>query len=91
MPADAPVADAVASAEVIELDVRHLPAPEPMVRILDALASLGDGQALLARTPCRPQPLIDRLATMGYHVDVAVAAAGDAWVLIAPEDGRAGD
>ena len=72
------------------MDLRHLPAPEPMVRILDALASLADGQALLARTPCRPGPLLQRLGAMGYRVDVAVAPGGDAWVYIIHADGLAG-
>ncbi len=78
------------SVEVLEMDLRHLPAPEPMVRILDALASLADGQALLARTPCRPEPLLQRLEAIGYHADVAVAPGGDAWVYIIPLDGLAG-
>lgn len=78
------------AAEVLEMDLRHLPAPEPMVRILDALASLADGQALLARTPCRPGPLLQRLGAMGYRVDVAVAPGGDAWVYIIHADGLAG-
>jgi hypothetical protein len=79
-----------ATGDVIELDLRHLCAPEPMVRILDVLSSLADGQSLLARTPCRPQPLLERLGAMGYHVDVVVAAGGDAWVYIIPDDGIAG-
>lgn len=77
-------------ADVIELDLRHLRAPEPMVRILDVLSSLNDGQSLLARTPCRPQPLLEHLGAMGYQVDVVVAAGGDAWVYITPDDGIAG-
>jgi len=76
--------------EAIELDLRHLPAPEPMLRILDALADLVAGQVLIALTPCRPQPLLDRLALLGYRAEVVVAAGGDAQVRIALDDGRAG-
>lgn len=76
--------------EVVELDLRHLCAPEPMVRILNTLSSLAAGQSLLARTPCRPQPLLDRLGAMGYQFDVVVAAGGDAWVHIVPDDGFTG-
>lgn len=78
------------TADVIALDLRHLSAPEPMVRILERLASLADGQSLLARTPCRPQPLLERLGVMGYRFDVAVTATGDAWVRIFPGHGVAG-
>lgn len=76
--------------DVIELDVRGLPAPEPMVRILEALDGLRDGQALLARTPCHPRPLLDRLARMGFRADVVVEPAGDARVLIVCNDAAAG-
>lgn len=86
-PAHAAMPDA---AEVVTLDLRHLPAPEPMVRILDALPSLGAGRTLLARTPCRPVPLLERLKAMGFRADVVVAAAGDAWVRISADDGIAG-
>lgn len=75
-------------ATVIELDLRHLPAPEPMARILDALSLLGDGMTLLARTPCHPLPLLRHLHAHGYRTDVAVTAAGDAWVHIFADDGR---
>ena len=70
------------SALVIELDLRHLPAPEPMQCIIEALDALHHGQCLLARTPCRPQPLLDWLALEGYRVVVTVAPAGDAQVQI---------
>lgn len=85
-PVDPVAADAV---DVFELDLRHLPAPQPIVRILEALATLDDGQSLTAHTPCRPQPLLERLEADGYHVDVVAAPAGDAWVRISAGDGRA--
>ena len=75
--------------EAIELDLRQLPAPEPMVRILDALDDLAAGQMLVARTPCRPQPLLDRLARLGYRCDVLVEPSGEAIVSITLDDGRA--
>ena len=76
-----------ASIETIELDLRHLSAPEPMVLIFDALADLVAGQVLIARTPCRPQPLLDRLARLGYRSDVVVEPSGDAIVSITLDDG----
>lgn len=71
----------------VKLDLRDLPAPEPMHRILEALESLPEGRSLLARTPCRPQPLLDLLNARGYRVIMIESAAGDAWVQIfSPDD-----
>ncbi len=75
---------------LVELDVRHLPAPEPMVRILEAMSELGEGCTLLARTPCNPVPLLRHLHSRGYRTQVSVAAAGDACVYIFADLGRAG-
>lgn len=50
----------------VQLDLRHLPPPEPMQRILDALPALLPGQRLRALTPCRPAPLLPLLAERGY-------------------------
>ncbi len=77
--------------DALEMDLRHLPAPEPMLRILQALPSLAPGRSLVARTPYRPQPLLDRLQPLGYRVEVVVSAAGDAWVHIVAGDGITGD
>lgn len=73
--------------DALPLDLRHLPAPEPMQRILEALEALDPGQTLVARTPCRPTPLIERLKADGYQVAVAVTPTGDAWVQISSGDG----
>ncbi len=40
------------------LDLRDLPAPEPMERILGACASLAPGAAIAARTPRLPRMLL---------------------------------
>jgi hypothetical protein len=60
-----------------------------MQRILDALPTLAAGQVLIARTPCRPVPLIARLEADGYRVAVTVAATGDACVHVVADDGLA--
>ncbi len=83
----APEQDMMLNIVPIELDLRQLPAPEPMVRIFDALPDLVTGQALIARTPCWPQPLLDRLAIMGYRADVLVEPSGEAIVSITLGDG----
>ncbi|WP_147652640.1 DUF2249 domain-containing protein [Vulcaniibacterium gelatinicum] len=86
MPILRPLPDTPAA---LELDLRHLPPPEPMRRILDALAALPAGQVLVARTPCHPVPLLERLHADGYRVAVEVAPAGDATVRIMADDDRA--
>lgn len=48
------------------LDLRHLPPPEPMQRILDALGALPPGACLHALTPHRPGPLLPMLERQGY-------------------------
>lgn len=55
----------------LHLDLRELAPPEPMERILDALAVLERGQCIEALTPWRPALLLPILDEMGYvwHVD----------------------
>ena len=77
--------------DVVTLDLRDLPAPEPMLRILAALEDLQPDQTLLARTPMRPEPLLVHLRSSGYAVDVEVATTGGADVRIWRNHGRAGD
>ena len=45
----------------IEVDARGLEPPEPLVKILEALAALPDGARLRARTDRRPMHLYERL------------------------------
>jgi Uncharacterized conserved protein (DUF2249) len=47
------------------LDLRALEAPEPLQRILEAVARLAPGQALLARTPRPPHMLFPQLEHRG--------------------------
>ena len=54
------------SAETIEVDARHLEPPQPMVRILEALARLPEGASLRARTDRRPIHLYSHLEERGY-------------------------
>lgn len=67
---------------IIKLDLRGLPPPRPMQRILDALDEIQGGQLLEARTPCWPLLLIERLQNEGYHIEGSVEAAGDAVIMI---------
>jgi len=50
----------------IEVDARGLEPPQPMVKILEALADLPEGATLCARTDRRPMHLYAQLEVRGY-------------------------
>jgi len=52
---------------VKRLDLRDLPAPEPMQRALQAAEALEPGQALEVLTPLLPAPLLEALDARGLH------------------------
>lgn len=76
------------------LDLRLLPAPEPLQRILAELEQLPRHAQLVALTPQWPAPLLDLLDAHGYayHLwalpdhgtGIAICHAADAWLLKAP-------
>ena len=53
-------------ANTIELDVRGLEPPEPLVRVIEALDMLPAGERLLLKIDCRPLPLYRILECNGY-------------------------
>ncbi|WP_337245626.1 DUF2249 domain-containing protein [Luteimonas sp. gir] len=66
----------------IRLDLRDLPPPEPMERILDALVTLSPGHWLDASTPMRPVPLWALLARDGFAWRLLHEAPGHARMAI---------
>lgn len=54
------------AAEVIQLDVRGLEPPQPMMRVLETLAALPDDATLQAITDRRPIHLLDQLEARGF-------------------------
>ncbi len=58
----------------ISLDLRGLPPPEPMTRILDELARLAPGARLRALLPHEPLPLYPLLEQRGYAWQVTALA-----------------
>lgn len=56
-------------AEVIELNARGLEPPQPMVKILEALATLPAGTELHARTDRRPMHLYPQLEERGFTAE----------------------
>lgn len=57
-----------------ELDLRHLAAPEPMLRALAAADALAPGEAVVIIAPMLPRPLLMELAQSGYHAEPEAAA-----------------
>ncbi|HEX6989330.1 MAG TPA: DUF2249 domain-containing protein [Bacillota bacterium] len=49
------------------LDNRGLEPPEPMVRVLDTLSTLADGDVLVVHNDRRPMFLFPRLDALGYR------------------------
>ena len=71
------------------LDLRNLPAPEPMERILEAVESLVPGKHIQALTPFWPAPLLPILelqgcawrrepSPSGHHAHITIFLRGDA-------------
>lgn len=69
---------------VVDVDARGLEPPEPMVRILEALARLAAGQELLARTDRRPLHLYPQLEARGYTGTTEEKSDGSFVTLIRP-------
>jgi hypothetical protein len=63
------------------LDVSDLPAPEPLERVLDALADLPEGDSLKVRFPMEPMLLYTMLRGMGLAWE-RVPSDGDAVELV---------
>ncbi|PWK85777.1 DUF2249 domain-containing protein [Fulvimonas soli] len=71
-----------AAAGPAPLDLRRLPAPEPLQRALAAADALLPGQSLRVLTPLLPAPLLDALAQRGLHARAEPLAEGGAQVTI---------
>lgn len=54
------------NADILELDVQNLPPPEPLERVLEALAGLAPGQRLRLLIDREPHPLYDILDARGF-------------------------
>ncbi len=68
-------------ASLLELDVRSLEPPEPMVRILCALEELAPQQTLRARTDRRPLHLLPELEARGVQFSCDVQPDGS-WITL---------
>ena len=63
-------AEAPASPREVELDLRELAPPEPMVRILECLESMDADERLVALTPFYPENLFPVLEERGFRWEV---------------------
>ncbi|WP_257389502.1 DUF2249 domain-containing protein [Tahibacter caeni] len=61
---------------VPELDLRGLPAPEPLLQALAAADALAPGGLLRVWTPLLPLPLLQALAERGLRYDVLPTVDG---------------
>lgn len=72
-----------------EFDFRDLPPPEPLVHTMHLAASLRDGDELVVRTPCWPEPLFASLRQAGFTWDARGETDGSATIVIRRRpDGR---
>lgn len=72
------------------LDLRDLPAPEPLMQALGAVEALGAGAVLRLLTPMRPLPLLEALKSRRLGYSVADCEGGGCAVTVWSEDGPAG-
>jgi uncharacterized protein (DUF2249 family) len=64
------------TSEVVEVDARGLEPPQPMVKILESLATLPAGVPLHARTDRRPMHLYSQLEERGFTAETKEQSDG---------------
>ncbi len=64
------------------LDLRHLPAPQPMACALDAVDALVPGGTLVLLTPLMPMPLLHALDVRGFTCTAQLLRDGCARVQV---------
>lgn len=73
------------------LDLRDLPAPEPLLRALVAIDALAGDAVLRLLTPMRPEPLLEQLRSRRLSYSVAAHDGGGCAVTVWNDDGSAVD
>ncbi len=68
--------------ETTTLDLRALPAPEPLLRALDAVDALAPGQVVVVLTPLLPHPLLVELEARGLLWQASERADGGSEIRI---------
>lgn len=80
--ADACVFAASCEAPIPRLDLRHLPAPEPLERAMAAADALAPGAKFEALTPMLPIPLLQLLEARGFAAQAELLKDGSARILV---------
>ena len=65
-----------AATEIVEVDARGLEPPQPLVKILEAVATLPAGSRVLARTDRRPMHLYAQLEERGFVAETQEQSDG---------------
>ena len=68
----------------VQIDARGLEPPQPMMRILEAVAQLPAGATVCARTDRRPMHLVAHLETHGFSVETEEQSDGSYLTHIRP-------
>jgi uncharacterized protein (DUF2249 family) len=68
----------------VQLDVRGLEPPRPVIVILERLVDLGPGAQLLVHDDHEPTILYDKLALRGYDARAEKRGPGDYFIHVAP-------
>lgn len=68
--------DAAQDSEIVDLDARGLEPPQPLVTILEAIATLPSGATLRAQTDRRPMHLYAQLESRGFAGESTAQADG---------------
>ncbi len=84
-PQVAPFAERTGLCEPVEMDVRDLEPPGPMIAILEKLAELGEGAQLLVHHHREPVLSDEKLAARGYAARIARRGEGHYLAHIAPD------
>lgn len=64
------------------MDLRRLPAPEPMARALEAVDALAPGESVVLLTPLMPMPLLHALDLRGFEASAQLLRDGCARVQV---------
>ena len=70
-------------ADGIHVDVRGLPAPQPMVEILTLVRSIDDDRVVIVHHDRDPQLLYPELAEIGWSAEIVDAEPGEVRVRLA--------
>lgn len=66
----------------LHIDVRDLPAPEPMIAIIGRLETLASDDPVIVHHFCDPAPIYEELADLGWTCEVIPGDADEVRLLL---------